>query len=248
MFCPTYVINLPKHSYRKKSIIDELNSKNIKFQLIEAIDWEKSNLYFLNKHLHKNFWDPNGWISYPIICCQLSHRKAWEEFLNSGEEIGLFLEDDIKVTNNFDNINLVEFKEDLDYIDWGVCFLGKNWDKLFVGEHIAGEFYEYDYFNNSQYAAHSYMLNRKSAYWFYKNTEKIKYATDIRLEISPFRTITTSKSLFIQKHKYKNSHPEFTSTTNINIEDSRLGIINKRENKLIFNNKAVTGYNFSFNE
>ena len=52
-----------------------------------------------------------------------------------------------------------------------------------------------------QFSAHAYILNRKSAQWFYDNTKKLKYAADIRLEICPFKNLTVKESLFVQRHK-----------------------------------------------
>ena len=52
--------------------------------------------------------------------------------------------------------------------------------------------------HGGQYAGHAYVLNRKSAEWFYKNTETIKYAADVRLEISPFKQVTLDNSVFVQ--------------------------------------------------
>ena len=107
-----YVINLRRHSLRKKRIIQNLNPLNIDYKFIEAIDWAeyKDNLSFFHKYLDKYFFDPNAWFSYGIICCALSHRKAYKEFLDSGEETALFLEDDndsLSSTNLFLKDSLV---------------------------------------------------------------------------------------------------------------------------------------------
>ena len=97
-----YVINLKRHSLRKLEISKQF--KDITF--VEAIDWKNYlNLQDLHSHLDKEFYDPNGWFSYGIICCALSHRKAWKQFIDSDHEYALFLEDDVIPTKFFNNFN-----------------------------------------------------------------------------------------------------------------------------------------------
>jgi len=193
-----YVINLKRHSLRKEEISKQLN--NISF--VEAIDWKDyKNLNELHSYLNDEFFDPNGWLSYGIICCALSHRKAWKQFLDSDNEFALFLEDDVITTTYFDKFDFNQLNNDLKNLDWGVCFLGKYKELNSTSFHVKNKLYKYDYFNRKQYAAHAYILNRKSAEWFVKNTDKIRYAADLRLEISPFNTLIVKNSLFIQKYK-----------------------------------------------
>ena len=269
-----YVINLRRHSLRKERIIQNLNPLNIDYKFIEAIDWVeyKDNLSVFHKHLDKYFFDPNAWFSYGIICCALSHRKAYKEFLDSGEETALFLEDDVEPTKYFSKFNFERLNNDIKTLDWGVCWLGKNPDTIDTLSHIKNDLYEYNNFNNQQFSAHAYILNRKSAQWFYDNTKKLRYAADIRLEICPFKNLTVKESLFVQRHKllYKNHKflkdnnllEFFHSTTEDVLEDTKIDvnkIINSyvhkelpikeiKQEKIYFNNKPQKGYKFYLNE
>ena len=199
-----YVINLNRHKLRKKRVSNNLNNLNLDFKFVEAIDGQSHAIDY--SVLNPTFYDPNGLFTKGIICCALSHRKAWKEFLDSGKDTALFLEDDVKPTKYLKNLDLDTFNTELKQLDWGVCWVGKYYEDITVYNNISSLFYSNETFVKHQYAAHSYILNRKSAKWFYKSTEKIKYAADIRLEICPFPQITTDKSLFIQRHKELEKH------------------------------------------
>ena len=103
------------------------------------------------------------------------------------------------------DIHLYDFnavRHELNTLDWGVCWYGK-WqpDIKIIGPKLTDNIYqgiENDRFN---YAAHSYLLNKKSAQWFYNNSLPINYAADIRLEVSPFKQVTLNKSVFLQKRQ-----------------------------------------------
>lgn len=198
-----YVINLERHSLRRKNIKNSFSKLNINYQFIKGIDWKdySSNLSQLNKHISKEFFDPNGWFSYGIICCALSHRKAWGEFLQSDAEYALFLEDDVFPTNYLKEFDFQQLNSDLKQLDWGVCFLGKYNELNNIDKHVVNNLYKYLYFDITQFAAHAYILNKKSAQWYYNNTKNIKYAADIRLEISPFNALIVKNSLFRQRHR-----------------------------------------------
>lgn len=198
-----YVINLKEHALRRKRINHNFNKLNIDFEFVEGINWKsyKDNFEELHGYLNEDFYDPNGWFSYGIICCALSHRKAYKQFLDSGKETALFFEDDVKTTKYFNNFDFLQLEKDLNTIDWGVCFLGKYYKDIKVNKHIKNDLYEYSHFEETQFAAHAYILNRKSAQWLYNNTKIINYPADLRLEICPFNLVSTKNSLFVQRHK-----------------------------------------------
>lgn len=198
-----YVINLKRHKVRRKRIehmFNKLSLSNINY--IEAIDKAEfgKNPYGLSKpYFGKHFWDPNGYLTLGILACALSHRKAYKEFLDSGDEVGLFLEDDIKNTSYIHKLDFTKLRKELDSIeDWGVAIYGRYEKDILRGKSITDNFYE-SLIHKEQYSGHAYLLNRKSAQWFYDNTEKIEYAADVRLEVSPFKVVTLDQSIFIQR-------------------------------------------------
>jgi hypothetical protein len=200
-----YAITLDRNKQRKKHIQTLSKELDLNINIIQGID-NKDVIPLTDEFIKTNigewFFDPAGWYSVGIICCALSHRKAWKAFLDSGDEVGLFLEDDAMPT--FD-IHLYDFnavRHELNTLDWGVCWYGK-WqpDIKIIGPKLTDNIYqgiENDRFN---YAAHSYLLNKKSAQWFYNNSLPINYAADIRLEVSPFKQVTLNKSVFLQKRQ-----------------------------------------------
>ena len=200
-----YAITLDRNKQRKKHIQTLSKELDLNINIIQGID-NKDVIPLTDEFIKTNigewFFDPAGWYSVGIICCALSHRKAWKAFLDSGDEVGLFLEDDAMPT--FD-IHLYDFnavRHELNTLDWGVCWYGK-WqpDIKIIGPKLTENIYqgiENDRFN---YAAHSYLLNKKSAQWFYNNSLPINYAADIRLEVSPFKQVTLNKSVFLQKRQ-----------------------------------------------
>lgn len=198
-----YVINLKRHKVRRKrveSMFNRLNLSNINY--IEGFDKIEfgSDPHSMSKpYFDKHFWDPNGYLTLGILGCALSHRKAYKAFLDSGDEVGLFLEDDIKNTQFIHQLDFTKLREELNNIeDWGVAIYGRYEKDILRGKPITDHFHQ-SLPLREQYSGHAYLLNRKSAQWFYDNTEKIRYAADIRLEISPFRVITLDQSIFVQR-------------------------------------------------
>lgn len=200
-----YVINLERHKVRRRrteQMFKRLKLSGINY--VEAVDKIKfgKNPYKDSKPFFgEHFWDPNGYLTLGILACALSHRIAYKAFLDSGDEVGLFLEDDIKNTSYIHKLDFTQLRKELGSIDnWGVAIYGRYKKDILRGKQITDNLFE-SLAHLEQYSGHAYLLNRKSAQWFYDNTERIEYAADIRLEISPFKVITLDQSIFIQRSK-----------------------------------------------
>lgn len=209
-----YIIHLDRHELRKKRmdhLIQKFQLQNISYvKAFDKDEFKEGSFCLSQEFFDTNFWDPNGWCTLGILCCALSHRKAWREFLDSGDEVGLFLEDDIKNTSTIHHLDFVKIREELDALssnNWGVAILGRYHKEIIHGKQITDNLYR-SIIHHEQYSGHAYLLNRKSAQWFYENTKKIKYAADVRLEISPFNVVTLKESVFVQRYhdyeKHKN--------------------------------------------
>lgn len=201
-----YAIHLNRHKLRLENLIDLQEEHGLKINIIEAIDNKDIiplSKEFITQNLSNTFFCAAGFCSVGVICCALSHRKAYKAFLDSGDEVGLFLEDDAMLSLNVHEYNFRKIRKELDSIDWGVCWLGK-WAPTMthaLGDKVTDNLYEHKHFVRHNQAAHAYLLNRKSAQWYYNATEKIKFPADLRLEISPFKQVSIEKSIFIQKHR-----------------------------------------------
>ena len=196
-----YVISLKRHKLRRSSIKKQSKDWGFDYEFIDGIDNKKHRQDRLfKKNIHDKFWDPSGRCTLAILCCAMSHRKAYKAFLDSGAETALFLEDDIEITQRIYDYDFNDVRNELDALNWGICWYGKYVDDIQTRDKISKNLYSAEPHHNKQYAGHSYVLNRKSAQWFYNATKKIKYAADVRLEFSPFEQVTFNKSVFIQKH------------------------------------------------
>ena len=207
-----YVINLERHKIRRRrteQMFKRLGLSDINYiKAIDKQDFGKDPYKQSKPYFGKYFWDPNGFLTIGILCCALSHRKAYKAFLDSGDEVGLFLEDDIKNTSFIHKLDFNKLREELNSIDnWGVAIYGRYKKDILRGKQITEHFYD-SFQHRYQYSGHAYLLNKKSAQWFYDNTEKIKYAADIRLEICPFEVVTLDQSIFIQRSKQLEEYGE----------------------------------------
>jgi len=197
-----YVIHLDKHKSRKKRmdhLIDKLKLDNVTY--IDALDKEfffKDTWKNVQGYFDDHFWDPGGYCTIGILCCAISHRKAYKAFLDSGDEVGLFLEDDVKNTSYVHQLNFDEIREELDNTEWGIAIYGRYKKDILRGEKVTNHFYK-NIYHRKQISGHAYLLNRKSAQWLYDNTKRVIYAADVLLEKSPIKIITLDQSIFTQR-------------------------------------------------
>ena len=232
-FQKIYVINLKSQVKRRESIERELESAGwYNHEFIEAVDGKylpNVDVLIEDGVLSKTFIDPNGLLTKNIIACSLSHKKAYEKFLQDGHESCLILEDDIRINTLFfknkinGKLNKIESeksKSDLDIFMWGL--VGENIPHYFGAdprfEHIA-EYKKY----NPDYAAHAYQITRKGAQKLIANNTPVKFAADVNLETSECSIYCTPWS-FIDQHSGILSR--FKTD---NLEQSFKGLINASE-------------------
>ena len=127
------VISLPRHASRRAHIIKELSSKNVPFTWMDAIDGVK----LTHSELSKNATDLGRWFMTPgMIGCFLSHRRCWEQCIETNRPLIVF-EDDVILADNFcevvtatmrtlnANANVKENEDSLsDLNSWDVILLG----------------------------------------------------------------------------------------------------------------------------
>lgn len=90
----TIVINLPKDKDRRLYMEQQLNALSIPHTTLSATDGQMYNFdkdYVEEVALRKN----GRSLTPPEKGCALSHRRALQEFLDSGKEYGLIMEDDV---------------------------------------------------------------------------------------------------------------------------------------------------------
>jgi GR25 family glycosyltransferase involved in LPS biosynthesis len=92
-----FVISLPRAPERRAAITAMLSGV-IAFEIVDAVDGQQLSggreLQFCrDRYCARAFRD----LSLTEIACSASHRKALEQFLHSGAETGLILEDDAEI-------------------------------------------------------------------------------------------------------------------------------------------------------
>jgi glycosyl transferase family 25 len=103
-----YYINLDRDTERR-TFIEEQFKQHLRLVRIPAVDGTAMSKIALERFsAHRSM---AGSILGPCeIACTLSHRKAWEAFLEDGDDWGLIAEDDIHISNDFAKL--------LDSKDW----------------------------------------------------------------------------------------------------------------------------------
>lgn len=92
---PIYVISLPSDVVRRENMKKQFPESYKYFEFIEAIDFrgrEKNEINHLYKECKQNMKRP---LTPTEVACSLSHQKAIDHFLRSGNEWCVILEDDI---------------------------------------------------------------------------------------------------------------------------------------------------------
>ncbi|CAK0746964.1 glycosyl transferase, family 25 [Gammaproteobacteria bacterium] len=95
---PIYVINLDRSPGRLTDISKNLNSLNLPYKRVRAIDGKQLSRNDTKEHasfLCNNFCTPS------MIGCFLSHAKAWSTVIKNKDPYALILEDDCKLIPEF---------------------------------------------------------------------------------------------------------------------------------------------------
>lgn len=209
-----YVINLPTYPERKETILKLFNDFNItNFEIIEAIageDLPDQNELINSGTLNTIFIDSNGLLTRNIIACALSHRLAYQAFINSGYETCLVLEDDAcfstEMYRYISTGGFEKLKDQIKEVDYDLFIWGRMYDPI-IGKNKTdlSEIYTPDLLSD-KYSAHAYQLNRNSAQKLLNKVLPIRYAADVFLETLDFKVFCPKHTLFIQKRGYIDEH------------------------------------------
>ena len=212
-----YIINLKRHSIRRKNISAELESVGFyNYEFIEAVDGTeiKNTRSLLDSgELNHKWIGPNGKLTTSMIACAASHKKACEKFLKDGDETALIIEDDIKFTKYgikmilTGNINLYTVPLDQKF-EWDVFVWGGASNNLAfrdIGLVGIGEYKRY----LPEWAASSYQITRKGAQKLIENNTPLKHSADINLECADTNMYCLNHSLVVQSYpNFERPHAE----------------------------------------
>lgn len=88
-----FVINLHRRPDRWRHMQRQLEQQKVAYERVAAADGQR--LAAFGGKVRRN---AHGFpVTLSEIGCMVSHRKAWRQFLRSGAEVGLILEDDVKI-------------------------------------------------------------------------------------------------------------------------------------------------------
>lgn len=191
----TYIISLLNRTDRRSKIVSTMDWLDYTF--IDAVPGSDINVSKLIKAgvLNQSFYDPEGNLNKNIIGCSLSHIKAWAKFKESGESIGLILEDDAVYTPSY---NLEELQSDIDKLDWDVIYLGKH-DKYISGLSET-KLVSRLLYGHGHWGAHAYLINQTSVDKLIAKYQPIKLAVDVFIDhmTDEWNIFTVNKSQFRQ--------------------------------------------------
>jgi len=222
----TYIISLLNRTDRRNNIVSTMDWLDYTF--IDAVPGSDINVSKLIKAgvLNESFYDPAGILNKNIIGCSLSHIKAWTEFKESGESIGLILEDDAVYTPSYE---LEKLQLDIDKLDWDVIYLGKH-EKYITGM-AETKLISRVLYGHGGWGAHAYLINQSSVDKLIAKYQPIKLAVDVFIDhmTDEWNIFTVNQSQFRQ--------------AGYNIKDNRVnGLVNPKEDSdTCLNIKHLTG-------
>lgn len=139
------VVNLDRRVDRWNSFIKNTNNLQMKYNRFSAVDGKELKL---TDEIKKIFTIPNNFIGKRwqfthqwktgVLGCAMSHIQLWRDLLLSNKDIYVILEDDVMLTDDFDNELHILFNTLKNDTDWDLLYLGINDDNY-------SDFYE-DYF------------------------------------------------------------------------------------------------------
>jgi glycosyl transferase family 25 len=118
--CKIYVVSLLRASHRREAISRQMTSLGLEFSFIDAIDAKQID----SKELFSQVDEAavirmrGHMLRAPEVGCALSHRKVYEDIVNSGSFGAIVLEDDVKLSQDIFSI--------LEYIGLNGEVLGKE--------------------------------------------------------------------------------------------------------------------------
>jgi len=206
-----YIISLDRHKIRKQTRLADLDSAGFdtsKIEWINAIDGGELDINQCIKDgtIDSTFKDPCGVLTKSVYGCAMSHKIAYERFLNTSDDVktALVLEDDASITHTFLRLLLTEsfgylsLLDELERINWDVIMLGGQEKRV---EHIQGLTYVLKPVKRypMTYAAHSYMLTKNGAQKLLDSNKSIQFAADVNLYSADVNLYCTPSNFFEQK-------------------------------------------------
>ncbi|EFO4595486.1 glycosyltransferase family 25 protein, partial [Escherichia coli] len=179
-----YTINLFTENARREKILSLAKKLELPIKIENAIIGSNLSKEYLDNLTNESIDKIGRNLSPGEVGCYLSHIKCLKNFLSSGDEFAIILEDDVTLDYRIkDFISTIEFKETTLFFD--VMLLGYRngygsyWGKKKWNSHKLLRF------PDCGYGAHAYLVTRKGA-------EKIVYNNAI--PIWPYDYVTGGRA------------------------------------------------------
>lgn len=161
---PIYLINLASSTERLAHADQQLNALGCRYQRLDAINGkqlsdEQIAAVYDARQNQKHFYVA---LSRGEIACYMSHRKAWQKLLDSDASAAIILEDDVVLSPQFADLNLVvnQLPDDWDMLKLAQPFRPKKTHPLAK----IGEFTLVDYrVDKPPMGACGYLISRSGA-------------------------------------------------------------------------------------
>ncbi len=111
-----YCINLKRRTDRWEYMQNVSRSGGFRLKRVDALDASLHSSTEEISQIKKR--GPTGVLGQAALACVVSHARAWQEFLSSGESYGVILEDDVIISDDFSKtiIHLIDRWPELDLI------------------------------------------------------------------------------------------------------------------------------------
>ena len=222
-----YIVSLERHKIRKEIIFSDLDSAGFDTSKIEWINAINGNDLDIDKSIkdgiiNPSFKDPSGILTKSVYGCALSHKMAYEKFLETSDDIktALILEDDASVTHTLLRLLLTKsfgyqkLTEELNHTDWDIVLLGGQQKRIEFEPTNSYVIFPAKKYPIS-YAGHSYMITKDGAKKLIESNKSIQFAADTNIYCCGAKLYCTPISYFSQKvgsldkYTHKKLHEEF---------------------------------------
>ena len=206
MWLPIFIISIPDATERRAPLISQLNEFNLKYELIDAVDFRKGTPDIIEPCIDYNAARKN--LSRDIlpveIGCALSHHMIYRMILRDKLPVAIILEDDAILTEEFFELadsGLGNLNFDMLLLDHRLAYVSRMGKKKINSKSKA---YVLKY--HEVYCTTGYIINKCAAEYMIKNTFPLSGCADWPLDITNLNCYA--------------AHPRFVMHYNIGESDS----------------------------
>lgn len=178
-----FVISLKRAIDRRKFMTDQLDSKNLDYEIIDAVDFQQMTEADFNEKVNQEAVSRNRFFTKGAQACALSHAKIYDQIVRQNIPYALILEDDTILPDNINallsdlaiHIQKNEIISLSYYHRWDSSMSLSNKGK----EHVSGDNYLYYPIDLHHIAsAMAYIVTRQAAQNLLKTLKPISFAAD----------------------------------------------------------------------